>query len=76
MDNSDASEKLEVKMTDIAAEEVTRAINSLTNNKARALTKSQQRCSNTARTHHKTTSRTVQQHLDWMTGKRNNCEAA
>ena len=29
MDNSDASEELEVNMTDITAEEVTRAINSL-----------------------------------------------
>ena len=34
MDNSDASEELEVNMTDLTAEEVTRAINSLTNNKA------------------------------------------
>ena len=34
MDNSDASEELEVNMTDITDEEVTRAINSLTNNKA------------------------------------------
>jgi len=50
MDNSYGSKELEVNMTDLTAEEVTRAINSLTNNKARALTKSQQRCSNTART--------------------------
>jgi len=33
-DNSDASKELEVNMTDITAEEVTRAINSLTNIKA------------------------------------------
>ena len=34
MNNSYASEELEVNMTDVTAEEVTRAINSLTNNKA------------------------------------------
>ena len=50
MDNSYASEELEVNITDITAKEVTRAINSLTNNKARVLTKSQRRCSRTART--------------------------
>jgi len=34
IDNSDANEVLEVSMTDITTEEVTRAISSLTNNKA------------------------------------------
>ena len=50
IDNSDDNEELEVNISAITADEVTRAINSFTNNKAPGIDRTQQRCSNMART--------------------------